>query len=382
MTSKYDFEYSGLFDVAIVGGGIAGASLAYELSPLCRVLLLEQESQPGYHTTGRSAALFSEIYGNATIRALTRSSRRMLEDPPAGFCETPLLSPRGVLMVGREDQMAKVIAEAAGASAMSNDVQVVGPDFVFAKVPMLKPGVIAGAMHEPGAMDIDVHALHQGFLRGAKARGAALILDASLEQLERDGDSWLLATRDRRWRAAIVVNAAGAWADAIAIKAGAKPLGLTPLRRTALLVDPPINMRIHEWPTVVDIDEQFYFKPDAGKLLLSPADETPSLPCDAQPDEMDIAVCIDRIQTVATLDVRRINHSWAGLRTFAPDRTPVVGFDSVQPGFFWLAGQGGYGIQSAPAMAQVAASLITRRHLPADLSSLADLLPALSPSRF
>jgi D-arginine dehydrogenase len=382
MTSNTEFEYSGRFDVAIVGAGIAGASLAYELSSRCRVLLLEQESQPGYHTTGRSAALFSEIYGNQTIRALTRASRRMLESPPAGFCDSPLLSPRGVLMIGREEQMERVLSEATGASALSTDVHVVSTDFILEKVPMLRRDVIAGAVHEPAAMDVDVHGLHQGFLRAAKSRGAAIALDAGLDHLERDGDCWTLVSRDRRWRAAVVVNAAGAWADDIASMAGTNPLGLTPLRRTAVLVDPPPDMPIHDWPTVVDIDEQFYFKPDAGKLLLSPADETPSPPCDAQPDEMDVAICVDRIQSVAALDVRRINHAWAGLRTFAPDRTPVVGFDPIKPDFFWLAGQGGYGIQSAPALAQVAAALINRRELAGELSELTCVLPALAPSRF
>lgn len=352
------------FDVVVIGAGIAGASAAYEMAADRSVLLLEQEAHPGHHTTGRSAALFSETYGNAAIRALTAASRPFYEQPPAGFA-TPLLSPRGVIMVARPDQAARLQAwmESVGPAASAMTAAE-----VLARVPLLRRDYVGAGAFEPGAMDIDVHALHDGYLRGAKARGAAVVTNARLDGLTRGGAGWTVRGGAGTWAAEVVVNAAGAWADQVAALAGAAPCGLQPMRRTALTVDLPGGMDATRWPIVIDADEEFYFKPEGGRLLLSPADETPMPPCDVQPDELDIAVCVDRVQRAADLPVRRVVRAWAGLRSFVADRTPVVGFDPGVPGFFWLAGQGGYGIQTAPAMGRLAAALLVRRGVPADLA--------------
>lgn len=367
-------------DVAIIGSGMAGASAAFEIAKTRRVVLLERESVHAYHTTGRSAALFTEAYGNRVIRGLTVGSRGFLLTPPAGFCETVLLTPRGVLLLARDDQMAAAVAEAERSRRLVPSVRLIDARLARALVPILREDYVAGAILEPEAMDIDVHALHQAFLRGARTNGAEIVTDAELLGLTDVHGGWLLETRAGPVQAGIVVNASGAWADEVAAMAGAVPVGLTPKRRTAMTVQPPVGADIRSWPTVIDVDEQFYFKPDAGRLLASPADETPMAACDAQPDELDIAIAIDRIQKAADLPVRRIERSWAGLRSFVADKSPVVGFDPAVAGFFWLAGQGGYGIQTSPAMSRVAAALLGGDDIPTDLADLgvtkADLAPA------
>ena len=217
-------------------------------------------------------------------------------------------------------------------------------------------------------MDIDIAALHDGYLRGAKARGAELACDAGLVALEPVAGGWTVRTDTGTWHAQVVVNAAGAWADVVAGMAGAAPAGLVPKRRTAMILELPDGVEAGNWPMLTDTDEQFYFKPDTGRLLASPGDETPMDPHDVQPDELDIAICVDRIQQAAELPVRRVVRAWAGLRSFVADKTPVVGFDPAVPGFFWLAGQGGYGFQTAPAMSRTAAALLAGRGVPADLA--------------
>lgn len=365
------------FDVVVIGAGIAGAAAAYEMAADRSVLLLEQEAHPGHHTTGRSAALFSETYGNAAIRALTAGSRRFYMQPPAGFA-TPLLSPRGVIMVARPDQAARLQAwvESVGPAASAMTAAE-----VLARVPVLRRDYVGAGALEPGAMDIDVHALHDGYLRGTKARGAAIVTNARLDGLTRSGAGWTVRGGAGTWAAEAVVNAAGAWADQVAALAGAAPCGLQPMRRTALTVDLPDGVDAAGWPVVIDADEGFYFKPEGGRLLLSPADETPMPPCDVQPDELDIAICVDRVQRAADLPVRRVVRAWAGLRSFVADRSPVVGLDPGVPGFFWLAGQGGYGIQTAPAMGRLAAALLARRGVPADLADRGVDAAALAPGR-
>ncbi|HVJ54575.1 MAG TPA: FAD-binding oxidoreductase [Aliidongia sp.] len=361
-------------DFAIIGAGMAGASLAYELAGRARTLLIEREAQPGYHTTGRSAALYSETYGNDVIRRLTSAGRPFFTAPPAGFAEHPLLTPLGCLFIARSDQQSSLAAHMAG----SDRIRLVEAAEALRMVPALRPDYVAAAAHEPDAMDIDVHGLHQGFLRGARARGAELLCDAGVEAVERRRGAWEITTKAGTIRAAVLVNAAGAWAEALGAMAGAKPIGLMPLRRTALIIDPPPGTDPHGWPMVIDAEETFYFKPDAGRLLASPCDETPSPPCDAQAEELDIAICIDRLQQAADLPVRRVLRSWAGLRSFVADRTPVVGFDPDIEGFFWLAGQGGYGIQTAPALGRAAAALATGGSIPADMA-VAEA--ALAPGR-
>jgi D-arginine dehydrogenase len=370
------------YEVAIVGAGIAGASAAYFLAPTARVVVLEREDQPGYHTTGRSAALFSETYGNASVRSLTRASRAFFKSPPAGFAAQPLLTPRGVVFFGRDDHRAILEAQAEALRGTGGKVEWLAPEAIVARVPALRPAWAAVGLLEPDAEDIDVHALLSGFLRGARAAGAQIMTGAALEAADYDGRRWTLRTRAGELHADIVVNAAGAWADEVAVLAGAAPLGLAPLRRTAIVFECPRFTPTAGWPAAVDATEDFYFRPEAGRFLASPADETPSPPCDAQPEEMDVALLIDRLQAATTFDIARITARWAGLRTFAPDRSLVAGFDPARKAFFWLAGQGGYGIQTAPAMGELVATLVKGDPLPAALAAAGVDLATLDPARF
>ncbi len=351
------------YDYAVIGAGIAGAAFAARTAPHASVLLLEQEPHPGYHSTGRSAALYTSLYGNEHVRALSRSSRPFLEAPPPGFAEHPLLTPRGRLYVGSEadSQAIEAIAESPFARRMSTNE-------VCSWVPVMRPEAAAHAVLDTSAHDIDVHALHQGYLRQAKAAGASLMTNVRIQTLER-AQGWRIVTADGDFHARVLVNAAGAWADALAERVGVVALNIQPLRRTAVLIDSPDASNNATWPAVIAADASFYFKPDAGLVLASPCDETPSEPCDAQPEELDIAIGIDRIEAVTTMRIRRVTRSWAGLRSFAPDRSPVVGYDERCPDFFWLAGLGGYGVQTAPALASLAASLALHRPPPAELAA-------------
>lgn len=367
-------------DVIVIGAGIAGASVAAELSATHSVVLVEREIQPGYHTTGRSAALFSRIYGPEQIRALSRASATFLESPPEGFASVPLLKRRQVALVARDDQTETVAAEFETLRGRGA-VDLIGPGELRAMMPLLRDGYATSALVEREAADIDVHALHHGYLRLLKERGGMVETSSEVTGLWRGADGWSAETARGRFTAPVAVNAAGAWADAIAKMAGVAPVGLVPKRRTALIVDAPGGHADDHWPMVVDIDEQFYLKPDAGRLLVSPADETPSPPCDAQPEELDVAICIDRIETAFDLKVAHIVNRWAGLRSFVADKVPVAGFDADTPGFFWLAGQGGYGIQSAPALARAAAALVAGRPLPGDIADEGVDAAALSPDR-
>jgi D-arginine dehydrogenase len=369
-------------EVAVLGGGIAGASVAAHIAAERSVALLEREGQPGYHTSGRSAALFSEAYGNAVIRGLSVASRGFLEQPLPGFSDYPLLSPRGALHVGTRGQEARLDRLLAAAHALVPTVRAVGAAEARSLVPVLRPDWLVSGVFEPDARDIDTNALLHGFLRLLKGRGGRVVLDAEVSTIERVGGRWHVGTRSGTVTADIVVNAAGAWCDEVAGLAGIEPLGLTPLRRTAFVFEPPAGVAIRDWPLAIGAEEDFYFKPDAGMLLASPADETLSPPTDAQADDLDIAIAVERIQNAADVPVRRIARRWAGLRTFAPDRSPVVGFDPSAEGFFWLAGQGGYGFQTAPALSRSAANLVLGRPLPADVQDRGITAAALAPDRF
>jgi D-arginine dehydrogenase len=370
-------------DVVIIGGGIAGAGAGYELARAGKtVVLLERESQPGYHTTGRSAALFAETYGNAPIRALTVASRDFLMHPPAGFSAVPILTPRGALHIGSTAQAAELDSKYDDMRKLVPSVKRLGAAETQALMPVLKTEAVGGgALAEPDAMDIEVHALHTGFLRGLTAAGGRVVTDAEVTGLQSVNGDWQVGTTKGSFAAPVVINAAGAWADVIGQMAGATPIGLQPKRRTAVTFDPPNGTDIHAWPMVIDADEEWYFKPDAGRILLSPCDETDSEPTDAQPDEMDIAIAVDRLETVSTLQVRRLAAKWAGLRSFVADRTIVCGFDARKSGFFWLAAQGGYGIQTSAAMARVAGALAQGGSLPQDVADLGLTEQDLSPSR-
>ncbi|TXC62551.1 NAD(P)/FAD-dependent oxidoreductase [Sphingosinicella ginsenosidimutans] len=346
-----------IVDFLVVGGGIAGASMAAELSGSASVLLLEAEAQPNYHSTGRSAAIFFEMYGKPPVRALSRASKPLFFHPPGDFADAPLVGARGALYIANKEQLERLEAF-AGQPDIRRFARRLSAEDARALCPVLRPDYVAGGLEEPGAADIDVHGLHQAYLRRLKLNGGTLLTSKRVEAIRRDGDAWVVSAGAESFEGRILVNAAGAWGDEIARLAGVAPLGLEPRRRTAALVDPPADAGpIAGWPLVIDIDEQFYFKPDAGLVLLSPADETLVEPCDIQPEEWDIALAVDRVGKAADIPVRHIRHSWAGLRTFSPDRVPVCGFDGVVPGFFWLVGQGGYGVQTAPGMARLGAAL-------------------------
>ena len=283
-------------DIAIIGGGIAGASAAFELAAAASVVLIERESQCGYHSTGRSAASFTENYGTALIRRLAIASRGFLEAPPEGFCDHPLMQPRGMLTIAREDQLDLLAEELERARAFVPSIHRVTTGDALARVPVLRPDYVAGAIVEPDSREIDVNELHQGFLRGARKRGARIVTNAGIDAIARHGDRWHLQTSHGVFAAPIVVNAAGAWADTIAALAGVAPVGLVPKRRTAFHVAAPDGVAIAGWPLVNDVGEEFYFKPDAGQIFVSPSDATPSEPMDAYPDDLDVAIGVDRLQ--------------------------------------------------------------------------------------
>ena len=367
-------------DVVVVGAGIAGASAAWAIAERgASVVVLEAEVTAGHHATGRSAALLTETYGSAPVIGLVRASRPFIESPPAGFADHPLTAPRGVLWIGRPGEPAdRLRTDAAGWVAPHEELDL---DGARAHVPLLRDEACEVAVHEPGAVDIDVDGLHQGYLRALRRAGGSVHLGTPVTGIVRDGASWRVTTAAGDISCGTVVDAAGAWGDVVATMAGVEPLGLRPLRRTAFLFDQPDEGARH-WPLVIDVENRFYVKPDAGKLLGSLADETPSEPCDAKPEEIDVALAIDRIEEALDLRVKGVARPWAGLRTFSPDGVPTVGTDPDHLGFVWVVGQGGYGIKTSPAMAWAAAATALDDPWPAQLTA-AGLDPAtLSPARF
>ena len=382
-------------DVLIIGGGIAGASLACWLAPHLRVTVLERESQPGFHATGRSAALYMPSYGSPQVRALTLASGAFLAQPPPGFCDTALLSPRGALLVASHGQQAQLDAHWALLQALTQAApgrarRLSGTD-ACAMVPVLRPDLVIGAVFEADAFDMDVHALHQGYLRALRRAGGTLVCNAGATAISRSGADWEVQAGSvagaggrgvgEIYRAPLLVNAAGAWVDEVAQLAGVAPIGIEPRRRSALLFAPPAGLDCRHWPMVIGAAEDWYLKPDAGQLLGSPANADPVAPQDVQPEALDIALAIDRIERQTTLRIPRPSHTWAGLRSYVADGDLVGGFDPVAPGFFWLAAQGGYGIQTSAAMGAGCAALLRGQPLPTHLQA-AGLTPAmLSPRR-
>jgi len=357
------------FDVAILGAGIAGASLGFRLAEGRSVVVLERESQPGYHATGRSAAMFMQSYGPPAVRALTRASREFYAHPPDGFVQEQLLAPRGVLYLATHGQEALLQQTGATLRATCPDLELLPADAALARVGCLRPEVVHGALFERDAQDIDVHALHQGFLRGLRRQGGELRIGVQLERAQRNGSWWeLRLAGGEALRARAVANAAGAWADEVAALFGAASIGLVPHRRSAFTFKAPEGLDASGWPAVVGVDESYYFKPDAGQLLGSPANADPTVPHDVVPEELDVATGIHQIESVTTLTIRRPTSTWAGLRSFVRDGEMVIGWDDACPGFFWLAGQGGYGIQSAAAASELAASLLRGEPLPGALA--------------
>lgn len=352
-------------DVLIVGGGIAGISLAARLSPHAKVRVLEKEQFTCYHATGRSAAVFIRNYGNDVIRSLNGHSQAYLVD--GGY-----LSRRGELLVATADEMARIHKHGEGSST----VEIIGEEDLCKLVPILRRGVFSGGALERDAFDIDVDLLVQDFARSVRQQGGFIDTSTEIRRIEKRGQTWILEADGEEYQSPLMVNAAGAWADQIAELAGVKPVGLRPLRRSAVMV-PYSNPDIQNWPLVASASETWYFKPESGQLMVSPADEDQVEPHDAWPDDLVIATGLDRFQKATTVEVRQIGRKWAGLRTFAPDRSPVVGRDPSDDSFVWLAGQGGYGVQTAPALSRLCADLC----LGTSDGWSPSLLGALSPTR-
>lgn len=366
-------------DVLIVGAGIAGASLAAELAPFRRVLMIEAEDMPGHHATGRSAAFWQESYGGVGVQPLTAASFSALADPHPDFSDRPFLSPRSALVIGRRDEVAAVDDFVAKFGAQGVEVSRLFSADLARRVSGLRPEWCEGAF-EPSCRDIDVGGLHAAYLRAAKRAGASLVTRASLVSAKPTGGGWDVETDRGTIRAALIVNAAGAWADVVALACGVAPIGIQPYRRTLaqlrLGVPTPAEL-----PLIAHVGGDFYFKGEGeGRIWLSPHDETPCDPCDAAPEEIDIALAIDRLQAVVDWPIAAVERKWAGLRSFAPDRLPAFGADPREPGFVWCAGQGGFGIQTAPA---IAASLAWQLGAPAPGGAIGAIDPApFAPARF
>lgn len=365
------------YDFLIVGGGIAGASAAYELAPHGTVLVLEGEDTAGYHATGRSAALFTRNYGGPVVRQVSAASAAFFRAPPAGFTQTPLLTPRGCLTVAQGDDANDLDALIA-LSETGKEVTEINTDAACDMAPFLRPDRVDRAVFEANVSDMDVATLHLSYLKGARARGAVILVKKAVTGLTRTGDIWAVRTAQDSHNAMTVINAAGAWADQIGAMAGARLIGLTPKRRTAIIVKPPVATNCEALPAVDFAGSDAYMRPEGGMLMASPGDATPVDPHDAWADDMDIAVLADWIECETTIKINKIEHSWAGLRSFVKDEVPVVGFDTEVANFFWLAGQGGYGIMMAPALAVLTVDLITTGRPGAPSERFAQ---ALSPRR-
>ena len=365
-------------DIIVIGAGIAGVSAAAEMAADEKVIMLDMEQQPGYHSSGRSAAYYATSYGKPLVQDITRSCESFFMKPPAGFTEVELLRPRDCMFFARPDQ-----AESLQAMRAANDqLEFLDEAAVRERVPVISPGYLAGALRDRKGGDLDVDALLQGYLRLFRRRGGEFFNNHEVTAIVNTGSGWEISAGGQVFHAPVVVNAAGGWADTMARLAGLEPLGIRPYRRTALTIEAPADVDIENWPEMVDVDEEFYFKPDAGLILLSPADETETEPVDAQPEDIDVAMGVYRFEQATGLDIRQVRASWAGLRSFAPDRLFVAGFDPRAKGFFWLAGQGGYGVQSAPAMAKMAAFLVTGAEPEGDFEIVKGYVQDVSPARF
>jgi D-arginine dehydrogenase len=371
-------------DFLVVGGGVAGLSAAARLVRHGKAIVLEAEAALGYHSSGRSVSFSHYGIGNATVRAMTAWSRRFFEAPPADFSAVPLArAVPSLYFAGAEDLPALDLVEAE-MGLFTDLVRRVDPAAMAALCPALRtgPGAAVAGILDPTGLKLDADALLQGFARAVRAGGGEVLSGRRIASIEPRGGGWEAVSEDGdRWSAAVLIDAAGAWADRIAELAGVGPLGLQPKRRTIIVVDPPAGARIETWPFALSAARDFYIQPEAGRLLVSPVDEVADDPCDAAPDEYDVALAADRLEHYTTVPVRRIAHRWAGLRSFVADRTPTAGFDREAPGFFWLAGQGGYGIMTSPALSAVAAALITGDAAPDGLLGPGVTPAALSVAR-
>jgi D-arginine dehydrogenase len=370
------------FDVAIIGGGIAGLSLAYFLGLHRSTVVLERETALGYHSTGRSAAEFVLRYNSPGICRLAAIAKVFFDSPPDGFAEIPLLKQRGGIMIATPEKADRLEALFNTERVFTPDLEILDVDGLHERLPILKPGYAATGFHDPNFWDIEVESLLQGYLRGARRNGVEIRAGHAVLSARHNGSAWTIDTPSGTVRTRTVVNAAGGWADQTAALFGIKPLDIVPHRRTAILIDPPEGIDLSAMPEINELDEDFYMKPDAGRLLACPADATPCEPGDVQPEELDIAWAAHYVEEATTIPVRRIAKSWAGMRSFAPDNLPVIGHSHENAEFFWLAGQGGFGILTSPALGRLAANLLTGAPEPEDFKAQSLDPQTFSPLRF
>lgn len=372
-----------IYDVAIIGAGMAGASLAAQLDPGLSVVLLEAEERPGTHATGRSAAFYTETYGGPDVQPLTTASKDWYFNTQSVSSGALMVTRRGALHVNWREPQAKTVQFHASLKALSPDLSIQTPDACHEICSAVPRAHIKSGVYDPDCCDIDVASVHDHFLRQSKQRGVALMCHFAVSSAKRMSGVWVISSRSRQTiRAKTLVNAAGAWADQVAMIAGAAPLGLSPKRRTVGVFDLEDGQVDSKWPLVLDLGDSFYFKPEGPQLLISPADETPSAACDAQPEVEDIALAAHRFEMATGRKLGQCRAKWAGLRTFAPDRSPVYGYDSEIADFFWCAGQGGFGIQTAPAAGALGAALLQRNTLPQSLRVCGITSERYAPQRF
>jgi D-arginine dehydrogenase len=365
-------------DFLVVGAGIAGASVAARLAETHSVIVCDMEERAGYHTTGRSAASYEPNYGPPPMLALTRASAHFFHEPPQGFADAPLLIHRDSIFLearGQEQHTSKLLAQASALDEISiAETQ--------SRFPILRENYATRAFLDRHTADMDVDLIHRGFIKMARSHGAQFLLSAPVNGIEKQGTDWLARAGEHTIRTQTIVNAAGAWGDVVAGLANVQPIGLVPKRRSIGVI--PISRDDHwqDWPMVTDVGETWYAKPQSGKMIVSSADATPVEPHDAYADDMAIAEGVERLMTATTLEVDRLDHSWGGLRTFASDGNPVVGFDPHTEGFFWLVGQGGYGIQSCPALSVAAADMARGHYVNKNILDLGLDVPEIKPERF
>lgn len=370
-------------DFLIVGAGISGAGMAYRLAGHGDILVCDMEAQADYHTTGRSAAFYAETYGGAKVQPLTTCSKDFLRAPPFGFSDAPLISDLGAIHLFDDGQKPRALDKFKAVRKTLPHIQMLDAAELTVWLPQLVEGRFSGGIYDSECRNLDVAALHQGYLRAAKKTGAKVLLGTDFINATYEDSHWTVELRGHTVKARTIINCAGAWGDQIAKRCGLPPIGLTPLRRTLVTIPNPDGLPFdRKLPVIFDFDERFYFKLEGAGYLVSPADEIPDQPSDCQPEMEDVAVAVDRFERATGSTVKAIEAKWAGLRTFAPDRAPVIGFDGYHSSFFWNVGQGGYGIQTSPAWSRLAASLILGHGMPDDIKLLGGKLDWYSPSRF
>lgn len=370
-------------DFLIVGAGIAGAGAAYRLAGHGATMLVDMEEQAGYHTTGRSAAFYAETYGGQKLQPLTTASKEFLHNPPLGFSDAPLITDLGAIHIFDANQEAAANALYERDKEKLPHIELMSAQDLQAAAPQLTNGRFVGGIWDKECGNLDVAALHHGYIKAAKKMGVEVKLEAQFEKAERTDHGWRVQLGREEVEARIIINSAGAWGDQVAERCGIKPIGLEPLRRTLVTIPNPEGLPFDKsLPVILDFDEDFYFKPEGEGYLVSPADETPSAACDSQPDMEDIAIAVDHFERATGSSVTKLEAKWAGLRTFAPDRAPVIGFEPGEDGFFWNVGQGGYGIQTSPAWSRYVAFLLLGKGMPEDLQNAGAEASWYDPARF